>query len=189
MLHVLYSSLFVFLLGTDRERLDLFRSQVCRQVRFQLENVKHCICSSSQSQVHIIPYLDCMLSGVTNWTGIRKKCLLFSLNSSSASGSWLSSSHRWVGECELRKIYIYFLCFFCFYLSKTLRLGVWVQRVVPAADPRTCSLLSIWKLPWQQSEAERRVAVSQNTDLYNSCPLKYLLMSTVKSINLSRQSL
>lgn len=47
-----------------------------------------------------------MLSGVTNWTGIQKKCLLFSLNSSSASGSWLSSSHRWVGECELREIYI-----------------------------------------------------------------------------------
>ena len=39
--------------------------------------------------------------------------------------------------------------------------GVRVQRVVPAADPWTRPFLSIWKLPWQQSEAEGGAAVSR----------------------------
>lgn len=50
--------------------------------------------------------------------------------------------------------------FYCIYLMITLSLGIWVQRVVPAADSWTRPLLSIWKLPWQQSETERGVAVS-----------------------------
>lgn len=121
--------------------------------------------------VKVVVYLNYVSVDVTSWMGIQRRCLLFSLSSWSVSGSWWSSSHRCVGLCELHDVhyintdtqyvpYMQCVMFDCIYIMITLSLGIWVQWVVPAADPWTCPLLSIWKLPWQQSETERGVAVS-----------------------------
>lgn len=62
--------------------------------------------------------------------------------------------HRSVHMCQRG------ICQCLYYFIINLSLGFWVQRVVPAADPWTRPLLPIWKLPWQQSEAEGGLAVS-----------------------------
>lgn len=110
----------------------------------------------------------CLLLGVTSWTGIQRRCRLSSLSFWSVSGSWPSSFHRCARVCELSDPCLVFKqwcvlwqdMLYCIYSEITISAGIWVQWVVPAADPWTHPFLSVWKLPRQQSETERRVAVS-----------------------------
>lgn len=86
------------------------------------------------------------------------------------SVSWVCLSADWAVPASMSESadsitdlhYLLSMCLIVFHLIMALSLGFWVQRVVPAADPWACALLSVWKLPREQSEAERGVAVSVN---------------------------
>lgn len=103
----------------------------------------------------------CVLTvGVTSWMGIQKRCLLFLLSFLNVCGSWQNSSLRYVAASQL-SISPQFQIFTAHGHQTSSPLGVWIQRVVPAADSRARSLLPVWKLSRQQPEAERRAAVSE----------------------------
>lgn len=157
---------FLLILGTDWERLDLFWSQICRQVRLWiLDNGLLWDDEWGQScqigQVLFVPSTECLLA--------NSRC-----DQLDGDPKEVSPIFTQFLECvwqlteqfpQVRgSISLFILPWIQMFIGHDHRtcspLGIWIQRVVPAANSRTRALLPVRKLSWQQPEAERGAAVS-----------------------------
>lgn len=162
--------------GADREGLDLFRPQVCGQVRGgrgQRRLVFFMAVAFWFAQLQHSCYLN---PGAISWMETQRRCRPFSPSSWNVCGSWRNNSRRWDRSATAlrhRRRHWRAIKTPLPPLPRPDRAlfpsGVWVQRVVLAADPRARALLPVRELPGQQPEAAGGAAVSLGREKF-PCP-------------------